>query len=245
VGAREQAVEEPVWEGASKALTANGVDRTSAQVLRLPRRDRRATQFGPSVIQLAFKRVTDIALASCALVVFAPAMLLAAAFIALDSRGPVLFRQTRLGLDGMPFRILKFRTMTVLEDGADVVQVREGDARVTRAGRVLRKASLDELPQLLNVIRGEMSLVGPRPHAVAHDEMYGRLIPNYSLRQRVKPGITGWAQVHGLRGETRTLDAMRSRVDMDLWYAAHAGAALDALILLRTPLEVVRRRNAH
>ena len=116
---------------------------------------------------------------------------------------------------------------------------------MTRAGRFLRKSSVDELPQLVNVIRGEMSLVGPRPHAIAHDEMYARLIPDYPLRHLVKPGITGWAQVNGLRGETPTVDIMRRRVDLDIWYAGHANVALDALILLRTPLEILRRRNAH
>jgi putative colanic acid biosynthesis UDP-glucose lipid carrier transferase len=187
----------------------------------------------------------DVVLACVAIVLFAPVMLVTATLIALDSRGPVLFRQKRLGLDGKPFNIFKFRTMTVLGDGADVVQVREGDKRVTRVGRFLRKSSIDELPQFVNVIRGEMSLVGPRPHAIAHDEMYARLIPDYPLRQLVKPGITGWAQVNGFRGETPTVDIMRRRVDLDIWYAGHANAALDALILLRTPLEILRRRNAH
>jgi lipopolysaccharide/colanic/teichoic acid biosynthesis glycosyltransferase len=164
--------------------------------------------------------------------------------IALDSAGPVLFRQKRLGRDGVPFSIFKFRTMTVLEDGADVVQARENDDRITRVGRFLRKSSIDELPQFLNVILGEMSLVGPRPHAIAHDEMYGRLIPDYTLRQLVKPGITGWAQVNGLRGETPTVDVMRRRVEHDLWYVAHFSALLDIQVLFRTPLEILRKRNA-
>jgi exopolysaccharide biosynthesis polyprenyl glycosylphosphotransferase len=237
VGAREQLADEPIWKGATGALTGN--------VVRLPRRAEHAPQLVHFASQRTFKRVLDIVIATSALLFFMPVMLLIAALIALDSQGPVLFRQRRLGLGGKPFGIFKFRTMSVLEDGADVVQVRKDDDRVTRVGRFLRRASLDELPQFLNVVRGEMSLVGPRPHAIAHDEMYARLIPSYSLRQCVKPGITGWAQVHGLRGETATVDSMRSRVNMDLWYAAHASAALDMLILLRTPLEVLRRRNAH
>jgi lipopolysaccharide/colanic/teichoic acid biosynthesis glycosyltransferase len=148
-------------------------------------------------------------------------------------------------LGGRPFTIVKFRTMNVLENGASVVQATQDDPRVTRAGRSLRRASLDELPQLLNVIRGEMSLVGPRPHALAHDDYYVERIEDYALRQQVKPGITGWAQVHGLRGETPTLDAMRQRVLLDVWYARNADLALDLEILLRTPFEVLRQRNAH
>jgi lipopolysaccharide/colanic/teichoic acid biosynthesis glycosyltransferase len=157
----------------------------------------------------------------------------------------VLFCQTRRGLAGRPFTIVKFRTMSVLENGASVVQATQNDPRVTRAGRTLRKASLDELPQLLNVIKGEMSLVGPRPHALAHDDYYGELIEDYALRQRVKPGITGWAQIHGLRGETPTLESMRRRVLLDVWYARKADLVLDLEILLRTPFEVLRQRNAH
>ena len=118
------------------------------------------------------------------------------------------------------------------------------DARITRVGRFIRKLSLDELPQLFNVLAGDMSLVGPRPHAVAHDDYYGAAISNYAVRQRVKPGITGWAQVNGARGATPTLDIMQRRVDLDAWYVAHASLALDLKILARTPLEVLRSRNA-
>jgi lipopolysaccharide/colanic/teichoic acid biosynthesis glycosyltransferase len=135
--------------------------------------------------------------------------------------------------------------MTVVEDGERVVQASRDDARITRIGAFLRAASLDELPQLINVIKGEMSLVGPRPHAAAHDALYARLIPEYEQRQRVKPGITGWAQVNGFRGGTPTLDLMQRRVDLDIWYAQHTSTALDMLILLRTPLEILRRRNAY
>ncbi|HXL99305.1 MAG TPA: exopolysaccharide biosynthesis polyprenyl glycosylphosphotransferase [Rhizomicrobium sp.] len=194
--------------------------------------------------QQALKRLLDLAIALPALLLIAPLLAAIALWVRLDSRGPVLFRQTRSGLRGRPFTILKFRTMTVLENGATVVQATHDDPRITRAGRVLRKASLDELPQLLNVIRGEMSLVGPRPHALAHDIYYAARIEEYAQRQRAKPGITGWAQVHGLRGETPTLDSMRRRVLFDVWYARHASAVLDIEILLRTPFEVLRQRNA-
>jgi lipopolysaccharide/colanic/teichoic acid biosynthesis glycosyltransferase len=165
--------------------------------------------------------------------------------ISLDGAGPVIFSQTRLGIGGTPFGVLKFRTMTVVEDGEHVVQAARNDARITRIGAVLRSASLDELPQLINVFRGEMSLVGPRPHAIVHDAFYASMIPEYPLRQSVKPGITGWAQINGLRGGTPTLDLMQRRIDMDLWYADRASIALDLLILLRTPLELLRRRNAY
>jgi lipopolysaccharide/colanic/teichoic acid biosynthesis glycosyltransferase len=135
--------------------------------------------------------------------------------------------------------------MHVWEDGGDVSQARKGDARITRLGRMLRQASLDELPQLFNVIKGEMSLVGPRPHAVAHDHLFAALIGNYELRQHVMPGVTGWAQVHGLRGETATTEMMKTRVEFDLWYARNASLSLDLAILARTVVEVFRGRNAY
>ena len=195
-------------------------------------------------IYTSLKRAMDLAVATTALILLAPVMALVALLIKLDSKGPSLFRQTRLGLDGRPFAILKFRTMTVMEDGEYIRQASRDDDRITRVGRFLRASSLDEVPQLLNVIRGEMSVIGPRPHARAHDEMYGALIDCYALRQNMKPGITGWAQVNGLRGETPTVDAMRARVDYDLWYVNNANVALDIEILLRTVVEVFRRRNA-
>ena len=135
--------------------------------------------------------------------------------------------------------------MNVAENGSEVRQASANDSRVTRVGRWLRRSSIDELPQLLNVIRGEMSLVGPRPHAVAHDVHYAKLIENYEIRQHVKPGITGWAQVNGLRGETADPELMRRRVEHDIWYARNAGLLLDMRILLLTVLEVFRQRNAH
>ena len=199
----------------------------------------------PRPLQSALKRVLDVTIALPVLAVAAPLMIALALAVRLESPGPALFRQKRLGLGGRPFAILKFRTMTVAEDGDNVVQARKNDPRVTRIGRVLRAWSLDELPQIFNVLKGDMSLVGPRPHARAHDEHYAALIGHYTLRQRVKPGITGWAQVHGLRGETPTLKSMRDRVDFDVWYARHVGIALDIEILFRTAFEVFRRRNAY
>ncbi len=191
------------------------------------------------------KRFFDLVIAIPALIALAPFLLVLSLLIRLDSAGPALFRQTRLGHQGRPFSIFKFRTMTVLENGPTIEQARRDDARTTRMGRWLRAFSLDELPQLINVIKGEMSLVGPRPHALAHDALYARLIPHYGLRQSVKPGITGWAQIHGLRGATPTVEVMSKRVDHDAWYADHASLALDLQILFRTPLEVIRRRNAY
>jgi Undecaprenyl-phosphate glucose phosphotransferase len=196
--------------------------------------------------QRAVKRMMDVCVASIALAAASPFLLLVAAIVKLDSPGPVLFRQTRNGYRGMPFRMFKFRSMFVEEEGSAAArQAVRGDARVTRVGRFLRKSSIDELPQLLNVIRGDMSLVGPRPHPVALDEIYARSIGNYEVRQHVKPGLTGWAQVNGLRGETATVDKMFRRIEFDLWYAANASLLLDLEILVRTLVEVLRHRNAY
>jgi exopolysaccharide biosynthesis polyprenyl glycosylphosphotransferase len=193
---------------------------------------------------IAAKRLLDIVAAGLLVVLLSPLLALVSLAVALESRGPVLFCQKRTGLNGKTFPIFKFRSMHVLEDGPHVKQVSKDDTRVTRVGRVIRKLSLDELPQLLNVIAGDMSLVGPRPHAVVHDIEYGATISNYAVRQQVKPGITGWAQVNGARGATPTLDVMQQRVDFDAWYVANASLAVDLMILARTPLEVLRRRNA-
>jgi len=197
------------------------------------------------LLQRAIKRFGDVFLALLALVCVAPFLGFVAIAIKWDTNGPVFFRQTRNGYRGRPFKILKFRTMCVQEDGPNVRQACPEDARVTRVGRFLRKTSIDELPQLFNVLLGEMSFVGPRPHAQAHDELYARTIENYEVRQHVKPGITGWAQVHGLRGETATVDLMYRRIEYDLWYAVHASLLLDAEILVRTIFEVMRQRNAY
>lgn len=198
----------------------------------------------PGTSQSTGKRVLDVAASTLLLLLLSPLLALVSLAILLDSRGPLVFAQRRTGLNGKTFAILKFRSMHVLEDGADVKQAVRGDARITRVGRIIRKLSLDELPQLFNVLAGEMSLVGPRPHAVAHDDYYGAAISNYAVRQQVRPGITGWAQIHGARGATPTLQSMQARVDLDAWYVAHTSVTLDLLILARTPFEVLRSRNA-
>jgi lipopolysaccharide/colanic/teichoic acid biosynthesis glycosyltransferase len=173
-------------------------------------------------------------LAAGALIALGPLLLVSMVVLKLDSPGPVLFKQNRRGFNGRSFRILKLRTMHVLEDGPTIIQTTKHDRRVTRFGRWLRRTSVDELPQLWNVIRGDMSIVGPRPHAIAHDEFYDELIENYAYRQHVKPGLTGWAQVHGFRGETPRVDDMKMRVEHDLWYVSNWSFGLDLRIVLLT-----------
>ena len=180
------------------------------------------------------KRLSDIVIASVILVLISPVMLVIAAGIKLTSRGPVLFKQRRYGLDGEEIRVYKFRSMTVAEDGDQVVQAKKNDQRVTPFGKFLRRTSLDELPQFINVLQGCMSVVGPRPHAVAHNEMYRKVIKGYMIRHKVKPGVTGWAQVNGLRGETETLDKMAARVEYDLEYIRNWSLMLDLWIILKT-----------
>ena len=172
-------------------------------------------------------------------------MLFAAIAIKLDSPGPIIFRQHRRGANGREFAILKFRTMTVQDNGAEIQQASRGDPRVTRVGKLLRSTSIDELPQLINVLRGDMALVGPRPHALAHDNHFGKLLEAYAIRHHVKPGITGWAQVHGFRGGTPSVDHIAERIRMDLWYIDNWSLWLDIQILGRTVIEVLRRRNAY
>lgn len=191
------------------------------------------------------KRSLDIVLAGTGLVVLAPFLLTVGLLIRADSRGPVFFRQRRAGFSGRVFSIYKFRTMSTLDDGDVVRQATRNDARVTRVGRWLRKSSIDELPQLLNVVRGEMSLVGPRPHALSHDSEYDQLIATYALRHHVKPGITGWAQVNGFRGETSTLDMMERRVAHDLWYISNWSFWLDLRALGLTVLRVIRPKDVY
>jgi lipopolysaccharide/colanic/teichoic acid biosynthesis glycosyltransferase len=191
-----------------------------------------------------FKRSLDVSVALVALVVGLPLLLLVALLIVLDWRGPIFFRQARVGRGGKPFSIFKFRTMHVLENGDRIDQAQKNDPRVTRVGCYLRAFSLDELPQLINVLSGDMSLVGPRPHARAHDEAFARAVGFYPQRRAVRPGLTGWAQVNGLRGPVPTTDVLRRRTELDLWYACHASLSLDLKILARTPREVLRRRNA-
>lgn len=190
------------------------------------------------------KRAVDLGAASAALVLLAPVFCAVALAIRLDSPGPVFFRQRRTGYNGQPFRILKFRSMRTMEDGAGLRQVTLGDSRVTRVGRLLRRSSLDELPQLLNVLRGEMSLIGPRPHALAHDLAFGRTHGRYPRRHAVKPGITGWAQVSGFRGETDTAEKIEGRVRHDLAYVDNWSLRLDVAILLRTLFSPKTYHNA-
>lgn len=203
-------------------------------------------QHGPlTPLACATKRMIDLIGAGLALTILAPLLALAAAAIKLDSPGPIFFRQQRCGFNGRIFLIRKFRTMHVLEDGPVILQANPVDRRVTRVGKWLRRTSFDELPQLLNVLDGSMSLVGPRPHALAHDGEFDKLVRNYALRRRVRPGLTGWAQVHGCRGPTPTAVTIETRVQYDLWYIDNWSLRLDLAILVRTPLEVLRGRNAY
>ena len=192
------------------------------------------------------KRLEDVVLGMVLCAVAGLPMLLIAIGVKLSSPGPVFFRQRRYGLNGEEIRVLKFRTMTVTEDGSTVTQATKGDVRITRFGALLRRTSLDEIPQLIQVVTGTMSLVGPRPHAVAHNEQYRSLIPGYMLRHKVKPGITGWAQVNGWRGETDTLEKMEKRVEYDLEYIRGWRLALDVHIILMTIRQVLfGHRNAY
>jgi putative colanic acid biosynthesis UDP-glucose lipid carrier transferase len=191
------------------------------------------------------KRVVDILLAMATLFALGPFMLVVAAAVKLSSRGPVLFKQRRYGLNGEEIFIYKFRSMTVCEDGPVVEQATRSDPRTTWLGRILRRASLDELPQILNVLEGKMSFVGPRPHAVAHNEMYRKLISGYMIRHKVRPGITGWAQVNGLRGETDTLEKMRRRVQYDIDYLNNWSLWLDIKILLKTAAIMLNDKQAY
>ncbi len=192
-----------------------------------------------------FKRGSDLLLASLILLLIAPLMLLIALLVRLESPGPVIFVQRRYGLDGQQIRVYKFRSMTVTEDGPHIAQARLGDGRVTRLGAFLRRTSLDELPQFINVLQGRMSIVGPRPHAVAHNELYRKMIKGYMVRHKVRPGITGWAQVNGQRGETDTLDKMQARIDLDLDYLRHWSLWLDLRIIARTIALVFKDAKAY
>ena len=189
------------------------------------------------------KRASDIVLASAILVLVLPLMLAIAIGVKLSSPGPVLFKQRRYGLDGKEIIVYKFRTMNVLEDGNVIKQATRNDGRVTQFGALLRQTSLDELPQFFNVLQGRMSVVGPRPHAVAHNEMYRRLIKGYMIRHKVRPGITGLAQVNGLRGETDTLDKMQLRIEHDLDYLRNWSLQLDLQIVVKT-IFVLLKQNA-
>ncbi|MGC2080339.1 MAG: exopolysaccharide biosynthesis polyprenyl glycosylphosphotransferase, partial [Xanthobacteraceae bacterium] len=187
-----------------------------------------------SKLERVLKRAVDLLGASAGLFLLSPLMLATAISIKLDSNGPILFSQWRSGFNGRLFRIYKFRSMTVLEDGPVIQQATREDPRCTRVGRWLRRTNIDELPQLFNVLRGEMSLVGPRPHAAAHDCEYEQQIAAYAFRYQLKPGITGWAQLNGYRGETRTVDLMSKRIEHDLWYIKNWSFWLDLKNLLGT-----------
>lgn len=202
-------------------------------------------RIGRSSICGALKRAFDVLIATLALVFLAPAYGFIAAAIALDSPGPILFRQQRTGRHGRVFQIYKFRTMRVAAPDAVVRQATRDDDRITRIGRFLRETSLDEIPQLLNVIKGEMALVGPRPHAVEHDRHFASLIPHYNRRFAVRPGLTGLAQIQGLRGEIRELGCMARRIDADVLYASHWSFPGDLSILARTVPLLLARVNAY
>ena len=191
------------------------------------------------------KRSIDIVLATAALVLLMPLLLLIAAAIKLTSPGPVIFKQRRYGLDGREIVVYKFRSMTSCENGPRIEQARKNDRRVTRLGALLRRTSLDEFPQFFNVLQNRMSIVGPRPHAVAHNELYRSLIRGYMVRHKVKPGITGWAQINGFRGETDTLDKMKKRIEFDLEYLRNWSVRLDLSIMLKTIHVVLNARNAY
>ena len=196
-------------------------------------------------INSAVKRCSDIVLAALILCMLAPFMAAIAAGVALTSPGPVIFRQRRYGLYGETIVVYKFRTMNVTDDGPVILQAQQNDGRLTSIGAFLRRSSLDELPQFINVLQGRMSIVGPRPHAVAHNEHYRKLIKGYMLRHKIKPGITGWAQVNGLRGETLTIDKMEARVRYDLDYIRRWSLWFDLVIIAKTIGVVLQRQNAH
>jgi putative colanic acid biosysnthesis UDP-glucose lipid carrier transferase len=191
------------------------------------------------------KRLFDIVAAAAGLVFLAPLLLIISVLVRLDSKGPALFRQSRTGRDGRAFLIYKFRSMAVMEPGAEALQAVPDDPRVTRIGRFLRRSSLDELPQLLNVLKGDMSIVGPRPHALAHDAHYGALVPGYRARFRTRPGVTGLAQVAGFRGPTATTERMAQRIALDNAYIDGWRFSRDVSILWRTVKVVILGDHAH
>jgi len=196
-------------------------------------------------INAFYKRVADVILSLIILTLISPVMLLIALGVKLTSSGPIIFRQRRYGLNGEEIMVYKFRSMRVCEDGDQIKQATQSDSRITPLGAILRRTSLDELPQFINVLQGRMSIVGPRPHAVAHNEHYRKQIPGYMLRHKVKPGITGWAQVNGFRGETETVDKMANRVQFDLDYLRNWSLSLDLLIIFKTVWLVFKDAKAY
>lgn len=191
------------------------------------------------------KRASDIIISSLLLCLLSPVLIIVAIGVKLSSPGPILFNQRRYGLDGQEITVYKFRSMTVVENGDIVTQATQNDKRVTSFGKFIRKTSLDELPQFMNVLQGRMSVVGPRPHAVTHNEMYRKLIKGYMIRHKVKPGITGWAQVNGFRGETKTVQCMKGRIEYDLDYLKKWSLTLDINIILKTILLVFKDSKAY
>jgi putative colanic acid biosynthesis UDP-glucose lipid carrier transferase len=191
------------------------------------------------------KRASDIVFSLLILTAISPLLLCIAAAVKSSSPGPVIFKQRRYGLNGEEIMVYKFRSMTVCEDGGAIVQAQKNDKRLTSIGAFLRKSSLDELPQFVNVLQGRMSIVGPRPHAVSHNELYRKLISGYMVRHKVKPGITGWAQVNGFRGETDTVEKMQNRIDCDLEYLRHWSLRLDVFIIFKTVLVVFKGEHAY
>ena len=191
------------------------------------------------------KRVSDVVLATLILILISPLLLIIAAAVKVGSPGPIIFLQRRYGLDGKEIVVYKFRSMTVTEDGDNITQATKDDARITPLGALLRRTSFDELPQFINVLQGRMSIVGPRPHPVSLNETYRKLIKGYMVRHKVKPGITGWAQVNGFRGETNTLDKMQSRIDFDLDYLRNWSVRLDLYIIFKTISLVIKDQKAY
>jgi Undecaprenyl-phosphate glucose phosphotransferase len=226
---------DPAWMGATHPVLARVGGMHTIRLARTPltRRDR------------IVKRIFDLVVASTLLIASAPLLALVALLIKVDSKGPAIFRQRRHGFNQLEFRVFKFRTMTTLDDGPVIRQATRNDARVTYIGRFLRATNIDELPQLINVIKGDMSLVGPRPHAVAHNNAYEEKIRLYARRHNVKPGITGWAQIRGFRGETDSIQKMRDRVEHDLYYIDHWSLMFDIKILLMTLFSLRSYRNAY
>jgi Undecaprenyl-phosphate glucose phosphotransferase len=198
-----------------------------------------------SQLQRFAKRVFDIVAAAAGLVILLPLLTAVAVTIKLDSRGPVLFRQTRHGYNNETIKVFKFRSMVQTGDGGKFVQAVRNDSRVTRVGALLRRTNIDELPQLINVLRGEMSIVGPRPHATAHNEMFEDKISVFSRRHVVKPGITGWAQVNGCRGAAETVDRMRQRLEYDLYYIDNWSFWFDLRIIVMTMFSKAAYENAY
>ncbi|AVJ16945.1 undecaprenyl-phosphate glucose phosphotransferase [Serratia sp. MYb239] len=198
-----------------------------------------------SGVNMVLKRIEDIIFSTCILLFISPVLLTIALIIKVTSPGPILFKQLRYGIDGRAIKVWKFRSMTVMENGDKVVQAKKGDSRITPFGSLLRRTSLDELPQFFNVITGDMSIVGPRPHAVAHNEQYRKLIKGYMLRHKMKPGITGWAQINGWRGETDVLEKMEKRVEYDLYYIQNWSLWMDLKIIFLTVFKGFINKSAY